>query len=1352
MRIQRDKLREAFTAFPETASGIIVGAPGVGKTFHLKQFSENRTERPALCLYLPIDKLGVENESDLEAALGIKSDFIEYLHRQTGSSLGPGILVVDAFDAARSEDAQRFFLGLIRRVVNNFKGQWNVVVSVRTYDAMKSLELQDIFPQRTGTNVPYEYQMSGIYCRHFAIPPLSDEERAQAVSSVAHLPEIYANSSQDFQELLRIPFNLWLVERLLSLNPELPELSAVVSEIQLLGLFWKYRVAGGRSSEDRRALLSKVTREMVAVRALSVRRDEVYTIGAGDTWDSVMNAEVLVYTSETEQRVTFRHNILFDYAVSVLLIEDDADRLIDFLSEDPSRPLFLRPSLNFYFTRLWHGAPALFWRIFWRMLLNTDLHVRLFARLLPPTVVVNEVRKIEELDPLMDGLMNGEAVAKEAVLRVLQAHSMLDNGRIVTLVLVTWTHFLMKISSHLQREFVGDVAAATNNVLELARKQKIEDLEKACGFIARNLLQWVWQQRATYQEPWFENLGSVWAVPLVAKTFGTSPNESELLLSKVFELLQEPDYPINYFYRLADEVDEIWPYSPEFVSSVYQIVFGHQEVSEARTHMGGIILPLTSTRRQDFDMCRYILITKYPNFLEAEPLVASYTGIHCLNRVVIDEHVRKYSEKGVDAEELAEQFSFRGGVARYLPDGSYAWDQSYIDETLKMADSLFSFINKAAVTEAALDKLDFILDEFRDSVLVAFFWKRLLELGSRTADVFAPRLFELCIARPILLGNETLQEVGSFIEAAAPFFEDEQLLQIEQTIMALAGDGSDEDAEYLVRRRNRLIARIPTELLQTEQAISLRQQMEEAQNIPTNEPLFTINMGWSSYTEDMWLKEQGVNPEHHENQALLSVTAPLDAFTSKWQNGVPSADEVRAVLPMAREAYLVVREPSGADEAVIQTALTKIAACANSMSRGVVDPGSAEFQFCREVLLTCADHPSPQPDPSVDANYSHPSWSPAPRTEAAQGLSWLALRAPDADLLAAIERLINDPKPSVRFLTVTGLFRLIEKSPDIFWRLAEHIAEIEQNKVVLDALSRTLSYVAMRDEQRTVQVLDRFIKRNMAVDSDLKVLENAIPTVVGLALARRNEWAFQTLDVFSGNPVVWAKTLRRCVFNALTFITPGRLDDPKNLPTTENAVAWLSRVINVTTWGIKELLEEGSERGWDEASQQKLRDVYGIIDEVVMRLYFAGKVKDDMQLHSDDEATTHEQRRKYYFTIKPLLEQVLAFTRSKENGLMFAPTAHYFMKLLNGVLQYDPRGVLHLATGVAESSEPRGYNLDPMAVKEVVRLVEVVLADFRYEVNDGQPLQDLMSLLDIFAKTGSAEALRLVWRLDEIFR
>ncbi len=1351
MRIDRHNMEEAFAAFVHGGSGVVVGAPGVGKTFLLRAFSENAGKN-TMCLYLPIDKLGIENENDLESALQIKSDFIEYLHQQSKANSETGILILDAFDAARSENAQRFFLNLIRRGVSKLRGLWNVVVSVRTYDALKSQELQDIFPASFSSNVPRQYQMSGIRCRNFFIPPLSRDETQQAVESIDHLAELYAHSSDDFKELVRIPFNLWLIERVLLQKPDLAELSAVDSDIQLLGLFWKYRVTNGWLADERRVFLSRITRKMVNDRSLSLRTDEVYEVGGSDTWNSLLTSEVLVYTSDNEQRITFRHNILFDYAVSILLIEDDADRLIDFLSEDSSRPLFLRPSLSFYFTRLWHEEPDLFWRIFWRMLPSSDLHIRLFARLLAPTVVVNEARKIEELGPLVDALKKRQEGATEGVLRVLQANRLLRSARILP-----WALFLLEVSTQVQKEFAWEVAFATNYLLERAKKTDDDLLLTACGYLARNVLLWLWQQRLTSQEPWLENLGSVWAVPLVAKTIATAPEESEVLLVKVLDLLEETDYPIDYFFRLANVIEEVWVYSPDFVSILYKRIFGHRELSEARTQMGSPIMPLTSTRRQDFEMCRYALIGKYPQFLEANPRIATRTAIDCLNAFVIERHVLRYDEQQTtDHEREIEHFAFRGGAASYLSDGSYAWDQSFTDEPVKMADSVFSFIDKTAGSEESDELIEQLLDEFRDHAVVAFFWKRLLESGCRAPRIFASRLLELCLARPVLLGNETLQEVGAFIEAAAFSFTAEQRLKIEQTIMALPQDRKEEELEYLNRRRDRLIARFPAELLQTEAAKILVMRMQQNESLPTNEPLVSFSMGWGPSpgpsTEEMSWKRQGLNPERPENQALLSITASLGAFGSKWESNAPSEQDIKAILSQAEEAFLKIQE-SKADDAVKETALTRIAECATSMSRGITDSESPEYRFCRDVLLMCAGHPSPEPNPEADSNYTHAYWSPAPRIEAARGLTWLAMLSLDDELSEAIERLVSDPKPSVRFLATIDLFRLIDSSPDFFWHLADRIANTEKNGVVAGALFRTLSYVAIKHEHGTVDVLDQFFKRVFNDDCDISVVSDALPIVVGLAVARRNEWALATLNAFLQDPVKWAGPLRACTFNAVTFITPQRLEEPQRLPQIENAISWLSRAIQAAASAVKEILKTVRDRGsWDEEFQSQLRNVYGVIDELVTRLYFAAKIKGSVSVDHDETPPSHEQRRRYYYAIKPLLEQVVTFALNKEHGVMFAPTAHYFMQLLNGVLRYDPEGVLHLAAGVAESSEPSGYNLDSMATTEVVKLVEAVLADYRYDVRDGQPLQDLMSLLDIFAKTGDAQALALVWRLDEIFR
>ena len=150
-----------------------------------------------------------------------------------------------------------------------------------------------------------------------------------------------------------------------------------------------------------------------------------------------------------------------------------------------------------------------------------------------------------------------------------------------------------------------------------------------------------------------------------------------------------------------------------------------------------------------------------------------------------------------------------------------------------------------------------------------------------------------------------------------------------------------------------------------------------------------------------------------------------------------------------------------------------------------------------------------------------------------------------------------------------------------------------------------------------------------------------------------------------------------------------------------------------------------------------------------MRLYFE-VAHEKNQANEPIEEISDELRCRFYERIKPLMKQIIDF--AEEDGVMFAQTAHYFMQLLTSFLSCNPKEVLHLAKGVARSSEPFGYNLDSLAVGDLVKLVESVLADHRSEVRDGEGLEDLLILLDLFTKTGWSDAQRLVWRLDEVFR
>ena len=110
-------------------------------------------------------------------------------------------------------------------------------------------------------------------------------------------------------------------------------------------------------------------------------------------------------------------------------------------------------------------------------------------------------------------------------------------------------------------------------------------------------------------------------------------------------------------------------------------------------------------------------------------------------------------------ENLAERFNFRGKLAYFVEDNSYIWDErKVLTEPIEVADALFEFITELAMSQDPL--LDSLLDVFRDYVWVAFFWKRLLKTAAQFPDIFAPRLFELCTAKPIQIHNETSYELS----------------------------------------------------------------------------------------------------------------------------------------------------------------------------------------------------------------------------------------------------------------------------------------------------------------------------------------------------------------------------------------------------------------------------------------------------------------------------------------------------------------------------------------------------------------------------------------------------------------
>ena len=175
---------------------------------------------------------------------------------------------------------------------------------------------------------------------------------------------------------------------------------------------------------------------------------------------------------------------------------------------------------------------------------------------------------------------------------------------------------------------------------------------------------------------------------------------------------------------------------------------------------------------------------------------------------------------------------------------------------------------------------------------------------------------------------------------------------------------------------------------------------------------------------------------------------------------------------------------------------------------------SDSFAFCRQVLLEAAKHEQPKPDPEHDAQFDHPGYSPFPRHEAARGLLRFAFHQPDPEILDAIEKLANDPVPSVRMVTAMELTNVYAKASDRFWYIMDSRAVNERNHVVQEYLYFTLArVVADREDNvaKTTHIMANLLEHTPLPQGKQNLSDPFANLLMWLAIDRENSWALKTL-------------------------------------------------------------------------------------------------------------------------------------------------------------------------------------------------------------------------------------------------
>jgi hypothetical protein len=389
---------------------LIVGDAGAGKTGVAVGLAHQRQASEDVVLLQAGDLVG-----DANSPLTLPLDQI--LAAWTGTA--SATLIIDGLDAARGSRDRAQLASLVHALRG---ARWQVIATIRTFDALYSPALQSAFAGQPVSAEPerVDTRLSGV--RHLLVADLTDTELRPAVEGIPELAGFLAEAAEQLTRLAHNPFNLRLTVELLTgpihlSTVERGRLSNAHSRLDLLDAYWAHRV-DSQDSVARADLLTRMCREMLTTRELRVAERTPVVLGTDSTAvDDLLSANVLALDAQAisgaVRVLIFAHNILFDFAAAryVLLDPLDPSVLAIRLDEDPSLPLIARPSLDIVIERLWYQDDH---SAFWRLALKLAGGPHLLASLAVAGRLLQAAPEPAELQPLADALTGDDAEPRAA--------------------------------------------------------------------------------------------------------------------------------------------------------------------------------------------------------------------------------------------------------------------------------------------------------------------------------------------------------------------------------------------------------------------------------------------------------------------------------------------------------------------------------------------------------------------------------------------------------------------------------------------------------------------------------------------------------------------------------------------------------------------------------------------------------------------------------------------------------------------------------------------------------------------------------------------------------------------------
>ncbi|MCY4647383.1 MAG: hypothetical protein OXE73_10965 [Gammaproteobacteria bacterium] len=1224
---------------------------------------------------------------------------------------------------------------------------WNVLASMREYDARYSPALAEIFKGTPPDGpVPALGGESLAEVRHVVVGQLSDEELQQIGERGApELARLLKSASGAIAELLRNPFNLRLAAELLDGGTDPQAIRDVGSQLDLLDLYWRERVVrdgGEHEALSREVVLRRAVKAMVQERVLHVDQDLVVTeAAAAPAIRDLLSAQVIVDAPQWST-LAFAHHVLFDYAVARLMLRRSASHMAGVLASDRAFVLLGRPSVVMHFHHLWgrdSGGQAR--EDFWESTLAVCRSARIpeIGKLIGPAVAAETGVTIQDFVPLLKALEEIDdavrASAENALVHVVHA-LLADRGSPAEVA-----DLCCDLAQRLSDRFTTGTAYPASWILwdlvprldQLSGKQADQ-----LGTASRRLLAFAWTQEQ--RDPRLV----AQAIRVVCRTFGTDVRASAELVRRAIQPDHLAQHGSEELSVLADAVTSLTAHDPGLVRDTYRAAFGYSETSESPTAMRRGVLSLTSNRRQDYQSALYQLVQSFPAFLRAAPAEA----VEAMN-VAMEFYVTR--ERSLPEEDAAE-FDLDGKRARLLLDFSHVWDrgQGYPDQdAIQLLGCVQQRLEEVADQRGGAAKLHHLLDTLVQTCRLAVVWRRLLGLGARYPDQIGLKLRAAAWSLPVLRCPDTTGKVGGMIAALFLDLCEADRERIERAILSIPEVATPDRRRSAEHARDRLLGCLPEGGVATEEARTRLSVLRAADAVPENEDGIKFQFGSRVFGEVEYLAEAGVPVEEEANRRLRELEGPINEFAQAHANTAPEPQEAANALPHLRRLYAALQssDADGVHEKQSDYAWGELAGACGAIAKmeGLrCDEGVGAL--VRAVLLEASENRVPTVESDADERFVDPMWgSPAARVEAAAGLMTILRHSScdDSDILAAVERLIADPAPCVRYQIACRLMFRYARDPEWMWRMIEQMAR-DRSIGVMRGLVDPLSFLRFREPERVGSITIGIMQAVADAPNRKELSNSCVQVLAGLFVWGRDAAASAVIDGIAADPVAHLDEVSQLVSEFRGILVTGAVDPPDPDSDAARRRSW-SFLLRVTKGAAAEfrrgVIPEGNtvDVTQEPPTEEQMKSLAHLLDSVGWNIYFASGAK------GGDEPPNETVLRRFYCESGEVVDELA------DVGL--PQLSHHLLEALEVLVPVNPRGVFFRIARVIRGGRKGGYEYDTLAEKVIVRIVDRYLADHRDLFRrDETARRHLIGILDAFVRAGSESARRLSYGLGEIFR